>query len=212
MINAAIQWFYHAIQFLIACVFSPPPPPTGRSLPNAPRIAIIGAGLTGVSSAAHAVGHGFEVTIFEAGSRENLGGIWSRVNNTSSLQIYSIMYRFFPSVNFRAKYPDRNRILEEITKIWKQYHLDDRTLFDTKAEKVWQHKDSGKWVVNDESHGLYDGIVAAIGTCGPPKTIKISNQDKFQGEVCHSSDLTGKAVKGKRLLVGHPRHEHYTLL
>jgi phytoene dehydrogenase-like protein len=29
------------------------------------RIAVIGAGLTGVSSAAHAVGHGFDVVIYE---------------------------------------------------------------------------------------------------------------------------------------------------
>lgn len=32
------------------------------------RIAVIGAGLTGVSSAAHAVAHGFDVVIYEGAS------------------------------------------------------------------------------------------------------------------------------------------------
>lgn len=42
-----------------------------------PRIAIIGAGVTGVTAAAHCVGHGVDVQIFEAASREGLGGVWS---------------------------------------------------------------------------------------------------------------------------------------
>lgn len=34
-------------------------------------------GITGVTSAAHCVGHGFDVVIFDAGTKEQLGGIWS---------------------------------------------------------------------------------------------------------------------------------------
>jgi cation diffusion facilitator CzcD-associated flavoprotein CzcO len=41
------------------------------------KIAVIGAGLTGVPVSSHYIGHGFEVTIFEQGSREHLGGIWT---------------------------------------------------------------------------------------------------------------------------------------
>jgi hypothetical protein len=52
-----------------------PPAPKVRLRP--PKIAIIGAGVTGVTAAAHCVGHAFEPTIFEAGSRSGLGGIWS---------------------------------------------------------------------------------------------------------------------------------------
>ena len=74
-LNSLIIWVYGFIQALIARVFSPNPPPPRRQL-HGPRIAVIGAGITGINSAAHCVGHGFEVTIFEAGSREQLGGIW----------------------------------------------------------------------------------------------------------------------------------------
>ena len=71
-----ITWLYALLQFLIDKILSPSPPAPNTHL-RRPRIAIIGAGLTGVSAASHCVGHGFDVVLFEAEGRENLGGIWS---------------------------------------------------------------------------------------------------------------------------------------
>lgn len=59
------------------------------------RVAVIGAGITGIASAAAFVSHGFEVVIYDAESE--IGGIWRRVNSTSALQLNSLMYRFHPS-------------------------------------------------------------------------------------------------------------------
>jgi NADPH-dependent glutamate synthase beta subunit-like oxidoreductase len=67
---------YGLIQWFLNLLLSPTPPPPHATL-RRPRIAVVGAGLTGVASAAHCAGHGFDVTIFEAGPREQLGGIWS---------------------------------------------------------------------------------------------------------------------------------------
>jgi NADPH-dependent glutamate synthase beta subunit-like oxidoreductase len=67
---------YQFIQWLLNILLSPTPPPPHAVL-RRPKIAVVGAGLTGVASASHCVGHGFDVTIFEAGPREQLGGIWS---------------------------------------------------------------------------------------------------------------------------------------
>ena len=82
LLNSPFEFIYRVIQWLLSYVLSPTPPPPNANL-GRPKIAIIGAGLTGVSSAAHSVGHGFDVTIFEAGDRNSLGGIWAKVNNTS---------------------------------------------------------------------------------------------------------------------------------
>jgi len=71
-----ILWLYSLWQVLIAKFLSPDPPPPNAHL-RRPRIAIIGAGLTGVSAASHCVGHGFDVVLFEAEGKENVGGIWS---------------------------------------------------------------------------------------------------------------------------------------
>ena len=75
-----IQFLYSILQFLLDSLLSSTPPPPHAHL-SRPRIAIIGAGLTGVSSASHCVGHGFDVTIFEAGDEKSLGGIWSVSRN-----------------------------------------------------------------------------------------------------------------------------------
>lgn len=69
-------FIYQVWQWLIDFILSPAPPKSDREL-SRPKIAIIGAGITGVASAAHCVGHGFDVTIFEAGDEKNVGGIWS---------------------------------------------------------------------------------------------------------------------------------------
>jgi len=64
------------LQRLVDLIISSRPPAPDAVL-RRPRIAVIGAGITGVTAAAHCVGHGFDVCIFEAGSAEKLGGIWS---------------------------------------------------------------------------------------------------------------------------------------
>ena len=67
---------YLLIQNILDYVLSPTPPaPTQK--PGKRNIAVIGAGLTGVSAASHCVGHGFDVKIFEAGDRKAVGGIWA---------------------------------------------------------------------------------------------------------------------------------------
>lgn len=71
-----LLFIYQIIQFFLDKLLSPKPPTSAADL-SRPKIAIIGAGLTGVSAASHCVGHGFDVQIFEAGPRKELGGIWS---------------------------------------------------------------------------------------------------------------------------------------
>lgn len=76
IIQTPIFFAYQIFQWVLDKVLSPTPPPPHADLKR-PKIAIIGAGLTGVSAASHCVGHGFDCRIFEAGPKENLGGIWS---------------------------------------------------------------------------------------------------------------------------------------
>jgi hypothetical protein len=71
-------FLFQIFQWLTDKLLSPKPPNENARLGrNRPKIAVIGAGITGVTSAAHCIGHGFDVVIFEAGSKDNVGGIWS---------------------------------------------------------------------------------------------------------------------------------------
>ncbi|KAI9793765.1 MAG: hypothetical protein M1833_000657 [Piccolia ochrophora] len=194
-----LVWLYQILQWFLDKLLSPNPPPPHTHL-SRPKIAIIGAGLTGVSSAAHCVGHGFEVQIFEAGDRDNLGGIWSRVNNTSGLQIHSIMYRFFPSVKWQKGYPNREQIVSQISQLWKQYGLEERTKFNTRVKSVRQDGKQ-RWIINDPSNGRFDAVIPAIGSCGEPKMPHLPGQENFKGKIFHSSKLDGKDARGKKILV-----------
>jgi hypothetical protein len=198
-ITHPILFLYQILQYVLDKVFSPTPPPPRANLVR-PKIAVIGAGLTGVSAASHIVGHGFDCRIFEAGPKKNLGGIWSRVNNTSGLQIHSIMYRFHPSVHWKKGYPDRQQIVSQITSLWTRYGLESKTEFNTPVERVYKDP-HGRWIINDPSYGRFDGVIAAVGTCGEPKMPTLPGQEHFKGEIWHSSQLDGKKAKGKKVAI-----------
>jgi cation diffusion facilitator CzcD-associated flavoprotein CzcO len=113
------------------------------------------------------------------------------------------MYRFFPSVQWKTGYPSREEIVDNITSVWKEYSLEEKTRFGVKVEKVWQD-DKERWIVNNErKYGKFDGVIAAIGTCGDPKMPHISGQEMFQGEIHHSSELDSvkKSTKGKKVVI-----------
>ena len=199
MAFAPFFWIYSIFQWLLDKIFSPTPPPPSAKL-HRPKIAIIGAGLTGVSAASHCVGHGFDVTLFESEGPDQVGGIWTHVNSTSGLQIHSVMYRFHPSVNWDGGYPKQSKIVHEIRSLWHRYGLEDKTKFHTKVTKVYKDKQN-RWIINDPSNGRFDGVLAAVGTTGAPKVPHLPGQEKFKGDIVHSSKLDKEDAKGKKVLI-----------
>ena len=107
------------------------------------------------------------------------------------------MYRFHPSVKWERGYPDRQQILSQVKQLWERYGLDNRTKFDTKVEKIYQDE-KGRWIINNTANGRFEGIIAAIGTCGDPKMPQIDGMDRFNGEIYHSSQLTGYVLSSSR--------------
>jgi len=110
------------------------------------------------------------------------------------------MYRFHPSIKWEGGYPKQNQIVGQIEKLWKRYQLEDKTRFNTKVEKIYKDQ-QGRWIVNNPSEGGFDGVIAAVGTCGPPKMPHIPGQENFKGEIHHSSKLDGIDAQGKRVLI-----------
>ena len=110
------------------------------------------------------------------------------------------MYRFHPSVNWSAGYPDRQQIVSQIRQLWLRYGLRERTKFNTPVTSVTQDN-HGLWIINDDSNGRYDGVIAAVGSCGDPKMPPLRGQENFKGEVYHSSRLDGKTAQGKKVLI-----------
>lgn len=110
------------------------------------------------------------------------------------------MYRFHPSIKWSGSYPKQNQIVDQIRQLWRRYGLEEKTIFHTKVERVYEDK-QGRWIINDTSHGHFDGVVAAIGTCGTPKMPHLHGQQSFKGSIYHSSKLDGKDAKDKKVLI-----------
>jgi cation diffusion facilitator CzcD-associated flavoprotein CzcO len=187
LVKFAFTLAYVLVQSVLIALFKSRPPKS-RSFKPRGRIAVIGAGLTGVSSAAHAIAHGFEVVIYEAAEGPHPGGIWSNVNKTSGLQINSIIYRFHPGVLWRNAFPQKKEIVKEITRIWKEFHLRKRTRFNTRVTSVTRAESSsevskgghGRWIINDGADGEFDAVIVAVGTCGKPRWMNIEGMPKRQ--------------------------------
>ncbi|KAI6102577.1 hypothetical protein EDD16DRAFT_345348 [Pisolithus croceorrhizus] len=209
---------YVFVQGILIKMFKPHPPPERIKRPYA-RIAVIGGGLTGVSSAAHAVSHGFEVVVYEAADR--IGGIWAHENKTSGLQLNSLLYRFHPAVRWKKAFPQRDEILGEIEKVWREYRLEERTRLNTPVKQVRRVKRASaddecqvhvrspsQWYINAGEDGPFDALIVAVGTSGEPMwvgfegmPIKEEKSDSKRSTEVPSREptiLTGSNSKSRR--------------
>eukprot|EP01117_Protostelium_nocturnum_P015667 TRINITY_DN6095_c0_g1_i2.p1 TRINITY_DN6095_c0_g1~~TRINITY_DN6095_c0_g1_i2.p1 ORF type:complete len:480 (-),score=174.90 TRINITY_DN6095_c0_g1_i2:108-1547(-) len=205
------NWFVNLLlglyiigQRVVVWLFAPKVP-HNRPLKNG-KIAVIGAGISGIAAASHCVAHGWDVVIFE--SKKDVGGIWADVNSTSGLQIHSTLYRFFPDLVWKNGYPHQAEILDNVKRIWKKYRLQNKTRFATKVAKLERKNKENdddispsRWYINDDESEHFDAVIVAIGTCGKPQFAKVEGLDNFKGKVAHSSELDNLDVKGKRVVV-----------
>ncbi|EPS96966.1 FAD/NAD-binding domain-containing protein [Fomitopsis schrenkii] len=208
IIHLLFNAYYIIVELVIIWLFKPPVPP--EHFKPRGRIAVIGAGLTGVSSAAHAIAHGFEVVIYE--QSDSVGGIWAHVNATSGLQLNSLLYRFHPGVLWSRTFPHRDEILSEIRRIWKEYHLEPRTRLSTRVTSVRRasvaeddadprQQGHARWLVNDGTDGVFDAVVVTVGTCGAPQWDGEDGEEMYAGTLLHSSELDDAQLAGKRVVV-----------
>lgn len=191
---------------------SPPEPSASAHHPNSPSIVIIGAGITGLTVAAHCIGHGFtNLTIFESGSSP--GGIWNNAptNTATSRQINTAIYRPsvpLPSSPYSPNEPEPQPILSQIRSLSERYNLPSKTRFNTRVEDIYRDHD-GKWIINSPRLGSFDGVICCVGSVGEARVPRMPGLDRFlragAGQVWHSSKLAEETkkcdVKGKKVAI-----------
>lgn len=148
------------------------------------RVAIIGAGITGLSNASHLLKSGYEVRVFEKQSAP--GGIWNNLSNEGSyLQTSSLHYHFASGVRWRSKHPGRAEIREQIQRACAALPA-GVVSFNTEVESVRFQKD-GVLVTVAGEEGFYDGIIVATGLHQAPFTPE--NLAAFNGELRHFIEI-----------------------
>jgi len=162
------------------------------------RVAVIGAGPSGLVAAKHALEAGFETTVFEAS--DELGGQWHttaahsgiwpgmRTNTSRAMTAFSD----FPAPAHHPLHPIALQIHAYLHAYAEHFDLKSRLRLRTPVRRV-----SAGWTVDGER---FDGVVIASGRFRKPR--KPPGLDAFRGETLHAFDYPGaETFRNRRTLV-----------
>ena len=164
------------------------------------RIAIIGAGLRGLASGAYLKRKGYEVVIYE--KSHALGGIWNRVFSGSSVNSRSYTYTFHTSNVWPQEYPDKQQIIDNLSKLAQQEELTDSIRFNTEVLGL-QKAELNSWNVLTEcgKQGPFHGVLACAGHLGEQKLPPSDVSENYRGEILLPYAFDSSRLKGKRVAV-----------
>lgn len=170
------------------------------------KVAIIGAGISGLLAGLRMKQANIPFTIYEKG--DDVGGTWNE--NTypdcrTDVHSHIYAYSFFP-YDWPSYFCRQEVILNYLRDFAKHYGLYENISFGTKVENAHWDEESSQWTVTTEDrHGRKDtdtfhSVVSAVGQLNRPSIPNIPGLDTFEGSAFHSAewdhtvDLTGKKV------------------
>jgi dimethylaniline monooxygenase (N-oxide forming) len=151
------------------------------------RVAIIGAGPSGIVAAKHALEAGFDVTVFEASGA--LGGQWQataahsgvwpgmHTNTSRAMTAFSD----FPAPAEHPLHPAAEQIQAYLEAYARAFGVVHRIRWNTQVEEV-----RPDWIVDGER---FDAVIVASGRFRKPRLPGVV--DAFRGEVIHAFSYPG---------------------
>src|SRR3954453_5969122 len=156
-------------------------------LEHGARVAVVGAGPSGIVAAKGALEAGFDVTVFEAG--DALGGQWNteaehsgvwpgmRTNTSRAMTAFSD----FPAPADHPLHPAAEQIHAYLGEYARAFGVIDHIRFETPVAQV-----QPGWTVDGEP---FDAVVIASGRFRRPRWPGVVHG--FRGEVLHTLDYPG---------------------
>ena len=175
------------------------------------RIAVIGAGVSGVVTARALLAEGFDVTVFE--KTDDLGGVWSRSRAYPgiSTQDDRVSYAFsdMPMPADAALHPTGAEVRGYLEQYALRAGVLDRIRLSTAVRRATLAEGRTWLLETDGPDGSameeFDWLVAANGTFSTPFVPKWPGRDEFEaagGRVLEPGQLgDGTAMDGKRVVV-----------
>ena len=180
------------------------------------RVAVIGAGASGITSAKCLLEEGIEPVVFEQSSE--IGGVWkyaegavkggiayrSLKTNTSKRMM---AFSDFPYPNTAPDFPSRAEVLQYLNDYTDHFGLRKYIAFNSTVERI-EPGDEGHWLVASRAETgsttvqSFNAIVVASGLYQQPIYPQFPGIETFQGKILHSADYRApEGFEGKRVVV-----------
>ncbi|XP_073449357.1 flavin-containing monooxygenase 5-like isoform X1 [Aquarana catesbeiana] len=186
------------------------------------RVAVIGAGCSGLTAIKCCLDEGLEPTCFEKSG--DIGGLWrfKEVPEDDRASIYNsviintskemMCYSDYPIPEDYPNYMHNSKVLQYFRQYGEHFQLLKYIQFKTAVCSIQKHQDfltTGQWDVVTESEGkqekhVFDAILVCIGHHTHPKLPLHSfpGIENFKGQYFHSRDYkTAEPFKNKRVIV-----------
>lgn len=183
----------------------PPAPPKPLD-PKGFRVAIIGAGISGVIAAVRLRELGIPFVILER--EREVGGVW--LTNTYpgagvDTPSYLYSFSFFPR-HWSTHFAKRNEMATYLADAVDHFDLRRHIIFGTEVEDAVYDEASQRWEISSrDSDGSTrvvsaNVLISAVGLFNKPKIPDIAGKDRFSGPMFHTAnwpedfDVSGKRV------------------
>jgi cation diffusion facilitator CzcD-associated flavoprotein CzcO len=173
------------------------------------RVAVIGAGAAGLSTAKHLLHLGIDVTVYEMGSQ--VGGLWVYENDNGRSPAYDSLYinseaqvtqyRDYPFPEGTPIFPSHRQIRQYLESYADHFDVRRHIRFNTEVTSV-EPADGAGWNValSDGGREHFDAVVVACGHQADPAHPPFA--ETFGGEYLHAhSYRIPDPFRGKRVLV-----------
>lgn len=167
------------------------------------RIAIIGAGPSGIAAGHELLAQGFsEFTIFEKASAA--GGTWhlhTYPGLACDVWAHSYTFSYAPNPDWTASFVSQPEIEAYLQRCVSEFGLDQHIQFNTRITTADYH-DEGCWSLTSDRGDKFefDVVINAMGNQHTAQYPQVGGIDKFEGDYWHGTewnhgvDLTGKRV------------------
>ncbi len=186
---------------------SQPTLPRTAPIPDTVNVAIIGAGIAGMSVALAAAAEGVSYEIFDR--NEEVGGTWLTttypgIGVDTPSAYYSLSWEVNPE--WTSYYPQGAEYQRYLVALADKYKLRERTRFRTEVDALWWDADRNQWQIHSvDADGRREinyarVVITAAGYLNRPRWPDVKGRETFAGISIHSAqwdsslDLTDKKV------------------
>lgn len=173
------------------------------------RVAVIGAGMSGLLAAHRLEQAGVEHVVLEKSPA--LGGTW--LDNTYpgcrlDTPNFAYSYSFHPRPDWPHQFSEREEILRYFEDFAARFGIVDRIRFGTEVTELRFHEDDGEWEVRTldadgrATRERFTAVVSCVGQLNRPKLPDIPGIEDFTGRSWHTARWPeGESLAGERVAV-----------